>query len=119
MSSLDDKLDDLHFYTTYIKFGIGRATYDAAQEIRSKDISRDEGVALVKKFDGEFPERFLKEIFEYLSINKRDYKKAYSMFEQPKFDKKYLNDLCNSFRSPHLWYNEDGEWFLRKTVFNR
>ena len=25
-SGIDDKIDDLHFYTTYIKFGIGRAT---------------------------------------------------------------------------------------------
>ena len=28
-SSIDDKLDTLHYYTTLIKFGIGRATYDA------------------------------------------------------------------------------------------
>ncbi len=116
-NSLDDKFDDLHYYTTFIKFGIGRATYDAAQEIRSKDIDRDEGVALVKKFDGELPTRFLNELFEYLSINKRDHKKAYNMFEQPNFDEKYFNDLCNSFRSPHLWYTKNGEWFLRKTVF--
>ena len=64
-----------YYYTTFIKFGIGRATYDAAQEIRSKDIDRDEGVALVKKFDGELPTRFLNELFEYLSINKKIIKK--------------------------------------------
>ena len=40
-NSIDDKMDDLHFYTSLIKFGIGRATYDAAQEIRSGDITRD------------------------------------------------------------------------------
>ena len=34
-NSIDDKVDDLHYFTTFIKFGIGRATYDAAQEIRS------------------------------------------------------------------------------------
>ena len=28
-NSIDDKIDDFHYYTTYIKFGIGRATYDA------------------------------------------------------------------------------------------
>ena len=38
-SSIDDKIDDFHYYTTYIKFGIGRATYDAAQEIRNGDIT--------------------------------------------------------------------------------
>jgi hypothetical protein len=26
-SSIDDKIDDFHYYTTFIKFGIGRATY--------------------------------------------------------------------------------------------
>jgi len=67
-NSIDDKIDDFHYYTTFIKFGIGRATYDAAQEIRNDEINRKEGVALVKKYDGEFPDRFADEIFKYLSI---------------------------------------------------
>ena len=29
--SLDDKIEDLNYYTTYIKFGIGRATSDSTQ----------------------------------------------------------------------------------------
>ena len=32
--SIDDKIDDFHFYTTFIKFGVGRATYDASREIK-------------------------------------------------------------------------------------
>ena len=63
--SIDDKLDDFHYHTTYIKFGIGRATYDAAQEIRNGDITREEGVALVKRYDGEFPKRWSQEVFNY------------------------------------------------------
>jgi 23S rRNA U2552 (ribose-2'-O)-methylase RlmE/FtsJ len=59
-----------------VKFGIGRATYDAAQEIRSGDITRDEGVALVKRYDGEFPERFADEIFRYLSIPAKEFPQA-------------------------------------------
>ena len=31
-NSIDDKIDDLHYYTTFIKFGIGRATYDVSQK---------------------------------------------------------------------------------------
>ena len=27
-NSIDDKIDDLHYYTTFVKFGIGRATYE-------------------------------------------------------------------------------------------
>ena len=56
-NSIDDKIDGFHYWTTYIKFGIGRATYDAAQEIRNGHLTRDEGVALVKRYDGEFPQR--------------------------------------------------------------
>ena len=37
-SSIDDRIDMFHYYTTLIKFGIGRATYDAAQEIRNGKI---------------------------------------------------------------------------------
>ena len=47
-------MDDLHYYTTFIKFGIGRATYDASQEIRNKHITREEAMALVKRFDVNF-----------------------------------------------------------------
>lgn len=99
-NSIDDKIDDLHYYTTYIKFGIGRATYDASQEIRNEHLNRDEGVALVKKFDGEFPDRYFNEIMDYLEIDPENFHK-----------------LCDKFRSPHLWgKNDNGQWKLRHTV---
>jgi N-acetyl sugar amidotransferase len=99
--SIDDKIDDLHFYTTYIKFGIGRATYDASQEIRNKHITREEGVALVNRFDGEFPNRYFSETMEYLGINED-----------------HFYDLCNNFRSPHLWTKDEGNWVLRNKITN-
>nr|WP_320148036.1 N-acetyl sugar amidotransferase [uncultured Anaeromusa sp.] len=116
-NSIDDRIDDFHYYTTYVKFGIGRATYDAAQEIRNEDITRDEGVALVRKFDGEFPERFAEEIFKYLSIPEREYPIASKMFEQPQIDKDYFLTLADQFRSPHLWKKEYGQWKLRHAVY--
>lgn len=91
-NSIDDKVDDLHYWTTYVKFGIGRATYDAAQEIRSGDITREEGVALVRRFDGEYPERFERELCDYLSP---------AGFSRVTRD--YLYELADRFRSPHLW----------------
>ena len=98
-NSIDDKIDDLHYYTTYIKFGIGRATYDASQEIRNKHLTREEGMALVKRFDGEFPDLYFNEVMDYLEIE-------YEKFHQ----------LCEEFRSPHLWAKVKGEWKLRHTV---
>ncbi|EMN01205.1 N-acetyl sugar amidotransferase [Leptospira noguchii str. 1993005606] len=117
-NSIDDRIDDFHYYTTFIKFGIGRSTYDSAQEIRSGDITREEGVALVKRFDGEYPERFADEIFKYLSIPKNEYPQASLMFEQPIMDYEYFMHLADAFRSPHLWKFQNGEWKLRKQVWN-
>lgn len=98
-NSIDDKIDDLHYYTTYIKFGIGRATYDASQEIRNHHLTREEGVALVNKFDGEFPDKYFEEVMEYIGM-------------QPE----RFHELCDEFRSPHLWKKVDGQWKLRHTV---
>jgi len=112
-SSIDDKIDDFHYYTTFIKFGIGRATYDTAQEIRNRDITRDEGVALVKRYDGEYPARFEKEFFKYISIPKNEFPIAAPKFEQPIVDKEYFDNLTDNYRSPHLWQLDDSGWQLR------
>ena len=98
-NSIDDKIDDLHYYTTHIKFGLGRASYDASQEIRNRHITRDEGVALVHRFDGEFPDRYFNEVLDYLDM-----------------DVDGFHALCDRFRSPHLWKKENGGWVLRKRV---
>lgn len=118
-NSIDDRIDDFHYYTTGTKFGIGRASYDAAQEIRSGDITREEGVALVKRFDHEFPERFAEEIFKYLSINDKEFPVASKMFEQPIMDREYFRVLTDQFRSPHLWCFDNGQWKLRNTVWQK
>lgn len=118
-NSIDDRIDDFHYYTTFIKFGIGRATYDAAQEIRSGDITREEGVALVRRFDGEFPSRFADEIFKYLSIPANEFPEASKMFEQPIMDQEYFMNLADSFRSPHIWQLKNDSWKLRHTVWSK
>ena len=98
-NSLDDRIDGFHYYTLYIKFGIGRTTYDVSQEIRNKHITREEGVALVQRFDGGFPEKYFNEIMEHIGM------------EPERFV-----ELCDEFRSPHLWNKENGEWKLRYQV---
>lgn len=99
-NSLDDKIDGFHYYTTYIKFGIGRTTYDAAQEIRNRHLTREDGVALVKRFDGEFPKKYFQEVMDYIGLA----------------PERFL-ELCDKFRSPHLWKQEGGEWKLRHPIW--
>jgi hypothetical protein len=90
-----------HYYTTLIKFGIGRASYDAAQEIRNGKITREEGVNLVKKYDQEFPIKYFKEFLEYINISED-----------------LFRETVDKFRSPHLWCRENGEWKLRHAVWH-
>ena len=87
------------------------------QVLRSLDITRDEGVALVKRFDGEWPERFAEEIFDYLSIPEKEFPVASKRFEQPIMDRQYFLIPGRSIScSPHLWKYEDGELCLRQKV---
>ncbi len=118
-NSIDDRIDDFHYWTTYVKFGIGRATYDAAQEVRSGDITRDEGVALVKRFDGEWPARFDEEIFRYLSIPEREFPKANKAFKTPIVTKESFLELADTFRSPHLWKKTNEGWKLRHVIWEK
>lgn len=116
-NSIDDRIDDLHYFTSFIKFGLGRATEDSAQEIRSGDITRDEGVALVRRFDGEYPTRFEADNFHYMSLPKEEFPEASRHFEQPIMDREYFLHLADRFRSPHLWQRDADAWSLRRTVW--
>lgn len=98
-SSIDDRIDPLHYYTTFIKFGIGRATYDSSQEIRCNKITREEGVALVRRYDAEFPSKYFAEILEYMGITEERFR-----------------EVIDKARSPHLWTKENGEWKLKHQV---
>jgi N-acetyl sugar amidotransferase len=117
-NSIDDRIDDFHYYTTGVKFGIGRASYDASQEIRSGDINREEGVALVKRFDHEYPSRFADEIFRYLSIPEKEFPEASKMFEVPTLTEQYFARLADNFRSPNLWKWVGNNWQLRRAVWD-
>ena len=99
-ASLDDKTDGFHYYLSYIKFGIGRATSDTAHEIRDGQLTREEGLKLVKKFDGEFPQKYFKTFLEYCDISEE-----------------YFWEVINSWRSEHIWKKINGEWKLRHTIF--
>ena len=58
-----------------------------AQEIRNKHLTlEEEGKNLVKKYDGEFPDKYFSEIMKFLGLKRRNFFK-----------------ICDKFRSPHLW----------------
>jgi N-acetyl sugar amidotransferase len=89
-ASIDDQLDGLHYYLAFVKFGIGRATSDAAHEVRDGHITREEGAVLVKRFDGEFPTRWFRESLDYLGITEERFW-----------------EIVDRFRQPHIWKFEN------------
>lgn len=99
-ASLDDQIDGLHYYLAYIKFGIGRATSDSAHEIRDGKITRDEGIALVKRYDHEFPRKHHDVFLDFCSITDQE-----------------VHEVIDSWRAEHLWKRENGEWKLRHPIW--
>lgn len=70
-ASLDDKHDGFHYFMMFPKFGICRATSDAAHEIREGRLSREEGLEFVRKYDGEFPREHFDEFLDDIDMTER------------------------------------------------
>lgn len=100
-ASLDDQTDWLHYYLSYIKFGIGRATSDSAHEIRDDKITREEGQMLVEKYDGEISKQYFQTTLDYMNISE-------DLFWE----------VIDSWRSSHIWKKENGIWKLRHAVWH-
>jgi len=99
-ASLDDKIDGFHYYLSFIKFGIGRATSDSAHEIRDGHLMREEGVRLVRKFDGEFPQKYFDVFLKYCDMTEE-----------------HFWETIDSWRSEHLWGKTGGDWKLKHAVW--
>jgi hypothetical protein len=75
---------------------------DSAQEIRNHHITKEEGLSLMARYEGEYPARYEKEFLDYVGMTREE-----------------LFETMDRFRSPHLWHVVDGEWKLRHTPWER
>ena len=83
----------------YIKFGLGRCMEDAAHEIRDGHLSRDEGIALMDRFEGEFPAKYFDEFIDYLDISETEFWK-----------------IVDDWRPEHLWRKDHDKWVLKNPI---
>ena len=98
--SLDDRLDGFHWYMAWIKFGMGRASRDVQTDIRRHHITREEGVALVSRYDGELPIRQFQWFIDYIGITDD-----------------YFWEVCNYYRSmSNAWEQREDVWSLKAVV---
>ena len=81
--NLDEKLVGLHDYLKYVKYGFGRATDHVGIDIRNNRISREEGVKLVKEFDGKYPSYGISEFIKYSGMSKEEIDSIIDSFTNP------------------------------------
>jgi len=92
-SNVDDMHENgIHDYLKFIKFGFGRGTDHANYEVRLKNISKEEGVKLVLKYDHVTPSD-LNGWCDYVKMSKDEF---------------YFH--ADKFRDPRVWSKKQGFW---------
>ncbi len=96
----DIHANGLHDYLKYLKFGYGRATDDAANEIRHGRMSREQGIDMVMRFDHVRP--YDMDIF----------------LDKAGMTEDELLALVEPMRDPAIWEKRNGGWVLLDDVGN-
>jgi len=96
-SQLDSDLVQVNQMLKHIKFGFGQATDHACYDIREGRISREEGIALVKGFDGKCAERYIQQFCDYIEIPLEEFWNVAKGFYGPMWQKEAAGswDLTN------------------------
>ncbi len=104
--NIDEKMHGLHDYLKFVKYGFGRATDHACIDIRNKRMTREEGLAIVKKYDGKYPAYGVNEFIKYSGLGKEEIDSIIDSFtnsilfaqdEQGKFIKDAEGNLKRNF----------------------
>jgi hypothetical protein len=68
-SMLDEDFINVNMYIRYLKFGFGRTSDIVNVEIRSGRISRESGIDLVQRFDGNYDLSLVDKFCAYIDIS--------------------------------------------------
>ena len=93
-SNLNNMHDNgIHDWMKYIKFGYGRVTDHASRDIRNGDMTREEGIRLVKRYEAATPSDIPRWL-DYVGMRFNEF-----------------IEIADTFRSPKVWVrNEYGQW---------
>jgi N-acetyl sugar amidotransferase len=109
-SQISDKLQDLHTYILFIKFGFGRATADSCIAIRDGQWDRDTCLEFVEAYDGDvFPNDYLQQYLEYLRMTKKEFDEV--LFKHANKELVEQMSLCGT-PFGHVWYLKS--WIAKK-----
>jgi len=93
-SNLDDMHENgIHDYLKFVKFGYGRGSDHSCKDIRSGKMTREQGIAMVRKYDHVKPRRDLARWLKYVNMSEAEF-----------------DETCDTFRDPRVWREENGQW---------
>lgn len=94
---IDEKINRIHQYFKVLKFGYGRATDHACEDIRNGRISRAEALQLVRQHDRQpLSDYYVEDFIKFIGITRQ------------RFD-----EVLNRYRNPQIWaQGADGTWSI-------
>ena len=94
--NLDVYFTVFHDYFKFLKYGFGRATDHASIEIMHGRISREQGLKLVKQYEGKIPRKYLKKFLEFADMSMDDF-----------------IGICNEFTNKEIFKVDENENVVR------
>ncbi len=95
-TGLDEDFRLVNQQIKYAKFGFGHVTDQVMEKIHDGSLSREEGLELVRKYDGKCHPKFVKKLCDYLDLPEAEFWR-----------------VVNAARDRDIWkQNENGEWEL-------
>jgi len=95
-SCLDEDYSIVNQFFKYLKLGFGRVTDQVCEAINSGEMTREEGLELVKKYDGKCDQSFIKRFCQYLEIT----------------EEKFW-EVASNYRNKNIWQSDQsGQWKL-------
>ena len=94
---IDEKINRLHQYLKVLKFGYGRATDHACEDIRLGVLKREQGKELIRLYDLQpLSETVIGDVCDFLE-----------------YDVKTFSDVIESYRNKDIWtQNDQLEWII-------
>ena len=97
---IDEKINRIHQYIKLLKFGYGRGTDHACEDIRNGHISRKAGIKLVKNYDRvSLTDYFIDDFIKFIGISKN-----------------YFYKILNNFTNKKIWKKSNNKLILKKEI---